>query len=52
MAQLDELRTDVVSWLLDRTDLEPSVDSFVRLAEADFRNSIRCRSMFVQSRTT
>ena len=45
MADVDTLRTDIVSWLADRTDIIPNVDTFIILAEADFNDDIRVREM-------
>ena len=45
MAQVDTLRADIVSWLLDRTDIIPNIDGFIALAEADFNDQIRTREM-------
>lgn len=45
MANIDDLRQDIVAWLYDRPDVAPNIDSFVRLAEAKINNTVRTREM-------
>jgi hypothetical protein len=45
MADIDTLRGDIIDWLMDRTDVVPNVDSFIRLSEADFNRKLRVREM-------
>lgn len=46
MADYDTLKTDIVAWCEDRTDIEPRLDGFIRLAEAGFNDVLRTRDMY------
>jgi hypothetical protein len=45
MADVDTLKADIIAWMLDRIEITPNLDNFIRLAEADFQREIRVRMM-------